>query len=55
MVEDQELLFDKSGLGNHRAEAARTQKAGESSNDMDEKDGDIAHLVIIAKPGIAGD
>jgi hypothetical protein len=48
------LLLDENGLGDHRAEAARTQESGEGSDEMDEKDDEIAHLLIITKPGIAG-
>ena len=51
--EDQELLLDKNGLGNHRTDTARTQESGKSSHDMDEKDDEIAHLSIVSKPGIA--
>ena len=47
-AQDQQLLFDKNGLGDNRAEAARAQKSGESSDDMDEKDDEIAHLSILA-------
>ena len=44
------MLFDENGLGNYRTDAARTQEPGNSSNDMDEKDEEIAHLLIITKP-----
>jgi hypothetical protein len=47
------LLLDEYGLGDHRAEAARTQESGKSSDDMDEKDDEIAHLLIVTNPGIA--
>jgi hypothetical protein len=47
------LLLDENGLGDHRTEAARTQESGKSSDDMDEKDDEIAHLRIITKHGIA--
>ncbi len=48
-IEDQELLLDKNGLGDHRTDAARTQESGKSSHDMDEKDDEIAHLSMLAR------
>jgi hypothetical protein len=47
------LLLDENCLGDNGTDAARTQESGKSSDDMDEKDDGIAHLLIIAKPGIA--
>jgi len=47
------LLLDENGLGDYGTDAARTQESGKSSDDMDEKDGEIAHLLIVTKPGIA--
>ena len=47
-IEDQELLLDKNGLGDHRTDVTRTQESGKSSHDMDEKDDEIAHLSILA-------
>jgi hypothetical protein len=32
---------------------ARTQESGKINDDMDEKDDEIAHLLIVTKPGIA--
>jgi hypothetical protein len=54
-IKDEELLFDEDGLGDYGTEAARTQESGKSSDDMDEEDDEIAHFLIIAKPGIAWD
>jgi hypothetical protein len=48
-IEDQKLLLDKDGLGDHRTDAARTPESGKSSHDMDEKDDEIAHLSILAR------
>ena len=48
-MEDQKLLLDKNGLGDHRANATRTQEPGKSSHDMDNKDNEIAHLSILAR------
>jgi hypothetical protein len=53
-IEDQELLLDKNGLGDHRTEAARPQESGKSRHDLDENDEEIAHHCIFArtaKPG----
>jgi hypothetical protein len=47
------LLFDENGLGDHGTDPARAQESGKSSDDMDEKDDEIAHFIIITKPGIA--
>ena len=52
-IKDEELVLDENGLGDHRTDAARTQESGKSSDDMDEKDDEITHLLIITKPGIA--
>jgi hypothetical protein len=46
------LLLDENGLGDDRTDAARTKEAGERRNDMNEKDNQIAHLLILTKPGI---
>jgi hypothetical protein len=46
-------MLDENGLGDHEADAARTQEPGKGNDDMDEKDSEIAHLLIITKPGIA--
>ena len=45
------MLLDEYGLGDNGTEAARTQEAGKSCDDMDEKDDEIAHLLILTKPG----
>jgi hypothetical protein len=41
-------LLDENRLGDYRADAARTQESGKSSDDVDEKDDEIAHLGILA-------
>ena len=48
-IEDQELLLDENGLGDHRTDAARTQESGKSSDGMNEKDDELAHLSILAR------
>jgi len=45
------LLLDENGLGDHRTDAARTQESGKSSDSMNEKDDEFAHLSILAKNG----
>lgn len=50
-IEDEELVFDENGLGDHRTQAAGPQQPGEGGDDMDEKDEEMAHLRSIAKPG----
>jgi hypothetical protein len=42
-IEDQELLLNQNGLGDHRTEAARPQEPGNRNHDVDEKDDEIAH------------
>jgi hypothetical protein len=46
-IEDQELLLNKNGLGDHRTDAARPQESGNRSHDVDEKDDEIAHSVSL--------
>ena len=48
-IEDQELLLDENGFSDDRTDAARTQEPNERSDDMDEKDGEIAHLTHPSK------
>jgi hypothetical protein len=48
-IEDQEWLLDKNGLGDHRTDAARTPESRKRSEDMNEKDDEIAHLSILAR------
>ena len=51
-IEDQELLFDENGLSDDRTDSARTHEPGERSDDMNEKDDEIAHLSILARTAI---
>jgi hypothetical protein len=51
-IEDQELVPGEYGLGDHGAEAARSQESDKSSDAMDEKDDENAHLFILTNPGI---
>ena len=47
------MLLDENCLGDNGTEAAQTQESGKSGDDVDEKDDEIAHLLIITNPGIA--
>ena len=47
------MLLDENGFGDYGTDAARTQESDKSSDDMDEEDDEIAHLLIVTKPGIA--
>ena len=51
-IEDQELLLDENGFSDDRTDATWTQESGERSDDMDEKDDEIAHLSILARTAI---
>jgi hypothetical protein len=42
-------LLDENGLGDHRTDAARTPESGKSSEGMNEKDDELAHLSILAR------
>jgi len=52
-IEDQELLLDENGFSDDRTDATWTQESGERSDDMDEKDDEIAHRSILARNGSA--
>ena len=42
-LEDEQLLLDEDGFGHHRTGAAGTGHPGERRQQMDKKDGQIAH------------
>jgi hypothetical protein len=46
------LVLDENRLRHYGTHAAGTKEPGNSSDDMDEKDNEIAHLLIVTKPGI---
>ena len=48
-IEDQELLLDENGFSDDRTDATWTQEPGERSDDMNEKDDEIAHLTILPR------
>ena len=46
------MLLDEERLRDDRTDSSRTTEASERRNDMNEKDNQIAHLLILTKPGI---
>ena len=42
-------MLEENGLSDDRTSAARTQEAGERSDDMNEEDDEIAYLSILAR------
>ncbi len=42
-------MFDENGLGNYGTDAARTRQAGDGSEEIDEKDQEIAHCRIVTR------
>jgi len=47
------LLLDENCLGDYRTNSTWTGESAKSSDDMDEKDDEIAQLLIVTNPGIA--
>jgi hypothetical protein len=47
-IEDQQLLFDEDGLGNHGTRAAGTGQPGDRRQQMQKKNGEIAHRTIVS-------
>ena len=45
-------MLDENRLRDDRTHAARTKEASERHDEMNEKDDQIAHLLILRKPGI---
>jgi hypothetical protein len=39
-------LLDENGFSDYRTDATWTQESGERSDDMDEKDDEIAYLIL---------
>jgi hypothetical protein len=55
-IENQQLLLDQYGLGHHGTRPARTGEPGESRQDVEKQDGQVAHgtiLTIWRNPGNA--
>ncbi len=48
-IEDQQLVFDEYGFGHHGAHAARTRQSGDGRQQMENKDGEIAHRTIVSR------
>ena len=42
-------MLDENGLGDHRPDTALTPESGKSSEGMNEKDDELAHLSILAR------
>jgi hypothetical protein len=53
-IQDQKLMFDEDGFRDHGADAARAQKPGNRSEDMNEKHEEMAHHGIVARTANAG-
>jgi hypothetical protein len=46
-------VLDKNRLRDDRTHASGTQQASERHDEMNKEDNQIAHLLILTKPGIA--
>ena len=53
-IQDQQLMLDENGLRDHGTDAARAQKPGDRSEDMNEKHEEMAHRSIVARTANAG-
>ena len=42
-------MFDENGFGNYGTDAAGARKSGDSREEMDEKDHEIAYFRIVAR------
>jgi hypothetical protein len=51
-IPDQELVFEEKRLRNDGTDAARTEQPSQDGNEMDEKNGQIAHRRMVAGRGI---
>ena len=47
-------MLDENGFRDHGTDAARAQKAGDGSEDMNEKHEEMAHRSIVARTANAG-
>jgi hypothetical protein len=47
-IQDQELMLEQKRLGNDGTGTARSEQASQGSDEMDEKDDQIAHHRILA-------
>ena len=48
-MEDQQLMFNQDGLGHYGTDAARPRQSGDSRDEVDEKDHEIAHFRMVAR------
>jgi hypothetical protein len=51
-IPDQELVFEDKRLRNDGTDAARTEQPSQDGNEMDEKNGQLAHRRMVAGRGI---
>ena len=51
-IHDQELVLEEERLRNYGTGAARSEQAGQGSDEVDEKNDQIAHHRIVAGRGI---
>jgi hypothetical protein len=48
-VEDQQLLLEEHGFGDHRTGAAGTGKSGDCRQQMENENGQVAHSTILPR------
>jgi hypothetical protein len=48
-IEDQQLVLDEYGFGNHRTRAAGTGQSGDRRQQMEQEHGEIAHRTIVSR------
>jgi hypothetical protein len=48
-IEDQQLLLEEHGFGNHRTGATGTGKAGACRQQMENEGGQVAHATILPR------
>lgn len=53
-MDNKELLLDENRFSEYGPEASRTQESNKSSDEMDKKDDEIAHLRLLTKPDAWG-
>jgi hypothetical protein len=48
-IEDQQLVLDEHGFGDHGTRAARTGQSGDRRQQMQNKNGEIAHAAVVSR------
>jgi hypothetical protein len=48
-IEDQQLLLEEHGFGDHRTGTTRTGKSGNCRQQMQDEDGEVAHATILPR------